>query len=95
MDRIDGSSGKNFPGFTTLGILDEIQKMMTELKCELEHFQVVSMYNDIIRQDEETKKIALRMLSELLSMVEDVHEDIAWIGEEMVRNPCPQTGRMG
>ena len=27
---------KMFPGFTTLGILDEIQKMMTELQCEPE-----------------------------------------------------------
>ena len=28
-----------FPGFTTLGLLAEIQKMMAELKCELEQFQ--------------------------------------------------------
>ena len=43
LDRIDGEptefEWKNFPGFTTLQILDEIQKMMTELKCEPEHFQ--------------------------------------------------------
>ena len=43
---------KNFSGFTTLGILDEIQKTMTtELKCEPEHFKgriiFMSMYNDI------------------------------------------------
>ena len=30
---------KNFPGFTTLGILDKIQKMMTESKCEPEQFK--------------------------------------------------------
>ena len=30
---------KNFPGFTTLGILIEIQKMMAKLKCEPEQFQ--------------------------------------------------------
>ena len=30
---------KNFQGFTTLGILDEIQKMMTESKCEPEQFK--------------------------------------------------------
>ena len=56
MDRIDGEpldfEWKNVPGFTTLGILDEIQKTMTtELKCELEHFNgriiFMSMYNDI------------------------------------------------
>ena len=41
-----------FPGFTTLGILDEIQKMISELKCELEQFQgriiFMFMYNDIV-----------------------------------------------
>ena len=45
-------SGKNFPGFTTLGILGEIQKIMTELQCEPEQFKgriiFVSMYNDIV-----------------------------------------------
>ena len=55
LDRIDGEpmefEWKNFPGFTTLGILDEIQKMMTELKCDPEHFQgriiFMPVYNDI------------------------------------------------
>ena len=55
LDRIEGEhmefDWKVFPGFTTLGLLDEIQKMMTELKCELEHFKgriiVMSMCNDI------------------------------------------------
>ena len=28
-----------FPGLTTLGILDEIQKMMAELRCDSEQFQ--------------------------------------------------------
>ena len=43
LDRIDGEPMEfewtNFQGFTTLGILDEIQKIMTESKCEPEHFQ--------------------------------------------------------
>ena len=43
---------ENFPGFTALGILEEIQKMMTELKCEPEQFKgriiFMSMYNDIV-----------------------------------------------
>ena len=55
LDRIDREpmdfEWKIFTGFTTLGILDETQKMMTELKCEPEHFQgriiFMSMYNDI------------------------------------------------
>ena len=55
LDRIDGEpmefEWKNFQGFTTLRILDEIQKMMTASKCELEQFKgriiLMSMYNDI------------------------------------------------
>ena len=46
----DGIQGKNFPGFTTLGILNEIQKMMADFKCEPEQFQgriiFMSMFND-------------------------------------------------
>ena len=42
----------NFSGFTTLGIVDEIQKMMAESKCEPEQFNgriiFMSMYNDIV-----------------------------------------------
>ena len=43
---------KIFPGFTTLGILEEIQQIMIELQCEPEQFVgriiFMSMYNDII-----------------------------------------------
>ena len=43
---------KIFPGFTTLGILDEIQKFMTELQCETVQFKdriiFMSMFNDIV-----------------------------------------------
>ena len=42
---------KNFSGFTTFGIVAEIQKMMAESKCEPEQFEgriiFMSMYNDI------------------------------------------------
>ena len=56
VDRSTGnrwnSSGKNFPGFTTLGILDEIQKMMAELRCEPEQNKgriiFMSIYDDIL-----------------------------------------------
>ena len=45
------NSSGNFPGFTTLGILEEIQKFMIELHCEPEQFEgkiiFMSMYNDI------------------------------------------------
>ena len=42
LNRIDGEQmefeWKHFPGFTSLGILEEIQ-MMTELQCEPEQFK--------------------------------------------------------
>ena len=55
LDRIDGEpmdfEWKKFPGFNTLGILTEIQKMMTESHCEPEQLTgriiFMSMYNDI------------------------------------------------
>ena len=41
---------KMFPGFTTLGILEEIQKILTESQCEPEQFKgriiFVSLHND-------------------------------------------------
>ena len=57
LDRIDEEPMEfewtNFPGFTTLGILDEVQNMMTQSKCEPEQFKgritFMSMYNDIGR----------------------------------------------
>ena len=43
LDQIDGEpmelEWKKFPGFTTFEILAEIQKMMTDLKCEPEQFR--------------------------------------------------------
>ena len=42
---------KNFAEFTALQILAEIQKMMTEIQCELEQFTgriFMSVYNDIV-----------------------------------------------
>ena len=62
---------ENFPGFTTLGIVDEVQKMMTELRCKPEHFQgriiSMSMCNDIYCGKQGNRK---------LSMLEDSCEDI-------------------
>ena len=56
LDRIDGEpmefEWKNFPGFTTLQILAEIQNKMTEIQCEFEQFPgriiFMSMYIDIV-----------------------------------------------
>ena len=55
LDRIGGEQmefeWKNFPRFTTLQILDEIRKMMTESKCEPEQIKgriiFMSMYTGI------------------------------------------------
>ena len=64
-DRIDGEPMEfewtNFPGFTTLQILAEIQTMMAEMKCEPEQFQgriiFMSMYSDIVWREKETEKL--------------------------------------
>ena len=77
LDRIDGEpmdfAWKNFPGFITLGILIESQ-------CEPGNSQEGSSScrctMTLIGENEETKKIVLRMLSELLCMLEDSREDI-------------------
>ena len=48
LDRIDGQpkefEWKNFPGFTALQIVAEIQKMMAETKCEPEQFTGRSIF---------------------------------------------------
>ena len=50
----------NFPGFTPLQILAEIQNMMTEIKCELEQCQgriiFMSMYNNIAWKEKGNKE---------------------------------------
>ena len=56
MNRVDGEptefEWKIFPGFTTLGVLEEIKTSMTELQCEPEQFKdtiiLMSMYNDVV-----------------------------------------------
>ena len=84
-----------FSGFTTLGILDEIQKMMTESNCEPEQFEgriiFMSMYNDNVwRERGNTEKCitnsvtvtnyARRFLLGRWSFLG------TWIRKEMVRN---------
>ena len=71
----------NFSGFTTLGILDETQNMMTELKCELEHFQgriiFMSMFNDIDRVKRgNQRKLYCECSQSYLNMLENSCEDI-------------------
>ena len=58
MKRIEGMPTefecKIFPGITTSGLLEKIQKLRTDLQCEPEHFKgriiFMSMYNDIVWQ---------------------------------------------
>ena len=65
LDRIDGKPREfewtNFPRFTTLHVLAEIQNMMTEIKCEPEQFQgrsiFMSMYNDIVWREKGNKEM--------------------------------------
>ena len=55
LNRMDGKpmdfEWKIFPGITTVGILNQFQKMMGELQCEPENFTdriiFMSMFNDI------------------------------------------------
>ena len=53
LDRIDGEPMEFewmiFPGFTTLQILLEIQKLMTDLDCEPEQFQGRIIHVDVQR----------------------------------------------
>ena len=54
--RIDGMQTefewKIFPGITTKGILEEVQKLMKSIQCELEHFNdriiFMSMLDEIM-----------------------------------------------
>ena len=85
LDWIDGEpmefEWKNFPAFTTLRILDEIQKMMTESRFEPEQLNgrilFMSMYSDIVQGERRNKEnIVLRILSKLQSMLEDSRKNV-------------------
>ena len=59
---------KIFPGFTTMGILEEMQKMMRESQCEPEEFKgriiFMSKYNDIVwRERGKTEKCLMNSLT--------------------------------
>ena len=61
LNRIDGQpmefEWKIFPGFTTMGILNQVSQMMGKLQCEPENFTgriiFVSIFNDIVSDPEE------------------------------------------
>ena len=59
LDRTDGE--QNFRGFTTLRILSEIQKMMAELKCELEQFQGRIIFMSMFTVSKKTSSCPCKM----------------------------------
>ena len=97
--RIDGEKMEfewtNFPGYTTLGILDEIQETMTtELKCEPEHFKgriiFMPMYNDVDWGKTRNQRKLYCECSQCYWICSKIHTRTlvisrAWIGEEMVK----------
>ena len=78
--RANGIRVEIFPGFPTMGILEEIQKYMIELQCEPEQFEgriiFMSMYNDIIWENKETQKNVRRILLQLRIMLADSRSDV-------------------
>ena len=98
LNRIDGEpmelEWKIFPGFTTLGILQEFQQL-TELQGKLEQFKgriiLMSMYDDIVwRERGNTEKMpyefcySCEWCSQILAGTLVILG--TWIREEMVRN---------
>ena len=86
---------KIFPGFTTLGILEEIQKLMTELHCEPEQVKgriiFMSMYNDIVwgEQGNTEKCIVNSVIVANYARRFPLGRRsfwVTWIREDMVRN---------
>ena len=98
LDRIDGEpmefEWKNFPEFTTLQILAEIQKMMDEMQCEPEQFtgriNFMSMYNDIVWRKEGNKELCTANAKTVAGYAKKICARTlvvsrAWNRKEMVR----------
>ena len=84
LDRIDGGpiefEWTKFPRIHYIGNSRRDSKVMTELQCEHEQFKgrITSSCQytlTLVGENEETEKIVLRMLPELLSMLEDSRKD--------------------
>ena len=97
----DGIRVKNFPGFTTLQILAEIQKMMTKIQCELEQFKgriiFMSMYNDIVWGEKGNNELLIsnsKTVSGYARSFAHGHLIVSQAGirKEMVRNSHAQQG---
>ena len=97
LNRIDGKpmefEWKIFPGFTTGGILNEIQKMMGELQCNPADFKdriiFMSTFNNIGMQEEIMNYVKI-----IRKVLQNTHDNSsrslvfpgAWIRKEVVRN---------
>ena len=63
LDRIDAElmafESTIFPGFTTLRILTEIQRMMDEINCEPDKGRIIFMlmYNEIVWRNQDNKNV--------------------------------------
>ena len=91
----DGVRVKNFPGFTTLQLLAEIQNMMTEIQCELEQLPgriiFMSMYKDIVRREKGNEELSIATFPNRTRICKKICARTlvvswAWIRKEMVRN---------
>ena len=77
------SSGKNFPGFTTLQILAEIQQMIIETKSEPEQCQeriiFMLIYNDTVCGEKVNKELCI---AKSRNVAEDatrqIGNEVAW-----------------
>ena len=84
LNRIDGEpmefEWKIFTRFTTLGILEEIQKYMTELQCESEQFKdriiYMSMYNDIVWRERGNTEMCEKIQLQLRTMLADSRSEV-------------------
>ena len=93
-DRIDGPmkfEWKNFCGFTTLQILAEFQNIMSEIKCELEHFLglviFMSMFYDIVWWKKGNREIGVPNSLIGAEYVENLRKDIGrFLGLDQRRN---------
>ena len=103
LNRIDGQpvefEWKIFPGFTAVGILNEIQQTMGKLQCEPENFKgriiFMSMFNNMVWDakgnvelcvnNSQTKRVCRKISSRSLVFPG------AWIWKEVARNLRQQT----
>ena len=91
LDRIDGEhmefEWRIFPGFTTLGILAEIQKMMAESKCEPEQFEGRIIFMSMLcGEHREIMKIVWRIPGMLQHVPTSSRMDVGHFWDLVVRN---------